>query len=116
MLRRIAALFALRSVSKHGGTSGGRPMLRDARTRLRARGKVRRNALLSMRAEEAYLRALAQRRQPVGVHGAAFRGTIAHLSRVIRRVLFAAQRLARELDEMVRDEAHPEHRVDLAVA
>src|SRR5262245_37601042 len=62
------------------------------------------------------LRALAQRRQAVGAHGATFSGTIAHLGRVVGCILLAAQRLARELDEMVRDEAHAEHRVDLSAA
>ena len=45
-----------------------------------------------------------------------FRRVIAHLGRVVRRVLLAAQRLARELDQVMRDEAHAEHGVDLAAA
>src|SRR5262249_19356417 len=38
---------------------------------------------------------------------------LARLRRIERGVLLAAQRLARELDQMVRGEAHAEHRLDL---
>ena len=38
------------------------------------------------------------------------------LGRVIGCILFAAQRLARELDEVMGDEAHPKHGIDLAAA
>src|SRR5438270_6945625 len=40
-------------------------------------------------------------------------GLLAGLGRVERGVLLAAQRLARELDQVVRGEAHAEHRLDL---
>src|ERR1700737_3550292 len=55
---------------------------------------------------------LAQRRHFARARGIARAG----LGRIIRRVLLAAQRLARELDEMVRDEAHAQHGIDLSAA
>src|ERR1043166_3738060 len=42
-------------------------------------------------------------------------GLLARARRVERGVLLAAQRLARELDQVVRGEAHAEHRLDLAL-
>src|SRR5208337_4740345 len=56
--------------------------------------------------------ALAQRRQFARGGGAAATG----LGRIIRCVLLAAQRLAGELDEMVRDEGNAEHGIDLSAA
>src|SRR5262249_57396676 len=52
----------------------------------------------------------------VGDRGLARAGLLARLRRVERGVLLAAQRLARELDQVVRREAHAEHRLDLPFA
>src|SRR4051812_3120629 len=70
---------------------------------------VRRRRPSGMRAW--WLRRLAQGGRQFG-HGLG----LAHLGGIVRRVLLAAQRLTGELDEMVGDEAHAEHGVDLAAA
>src|SRR5262249_41639527 len=58
------------------------------------------------------LRRLAQNRQLRRMHGLGR----ARLGRVVRRVLLAPQRLARELNEMMGDEPHAENGVDLPPA
>src|SRR6185437_5683454 len=64
----------------------------------------------SLRASECGMRRASRRR-----FGRLLRlALLARLGRIERRVLLAAQGLARELDQVVRRKSHAEHGVDLA--
>src|SRR5262249_38408553 len=107
------------AVSKDGGGL----MLRDAALRAAPQHEAEEASSLGLlysawawRAECAFahpttkqLRRLAQRAPLRRMHGLGR----ARLGRVVRRVLLAPQRLARELNEMMGDEPHAENGVDL---